>query len=70
MAGLVAHGLNLVSLSLFSDDFLIKLTWVLRNSSGSVRNSLSSEHSLGLVGKKEGRKHLEKRPRGASGMTQ
>ena len=50
MAGLVAHGLNLVSLLLCSDDFLIKLTWVLRNSSGSVRNFLSSEHSLAVDG--------------------
>ena len=37
-------------LSLFSDQFLIKLTWVLRNSSGSIRNSLNSEQWLALVG--------------------
>ena len=44
VAGLIAHRHNLVSLLIFSDKCLIKLTWVLRNSSGSVRNSLNSEH--------------------------
>ena len=44
VAGLVAHRLYLVSLLIFSDECLIKLTWVLRYSSGLVRNSLNSEH--------------------------
>ena len=43
VAGLVAHRLNLVwLLLLLSDQFLSKQTWVLRNSSGSVRYFLNS----------------------------
>ena len=43
MAGLVAHRSELISLLLlFSDQFLSKQTWVLRNSSGSVRYFLNS----------------------------
>ena len=43
VAGLVAHRSELISLLLlFSDQFLSKQTWVLRNSSGSVRYFLNS----------------------------
>ena len=43
MAGLVAHRFDLVCLLLlFSDQFLSKQTWVLRNSSGSVKYFLNS----------------------------
>ena len=43
VAGLVAHRFDLVwLLLLFSDQFLSKHTWVLRNSSGSVRYFLNS----------------------------